>query len=77
MNAARRGALLRLLAAALALALLALAAPGHGTAQQTTVSIEVVESVGVSDSQQALPPAYADTNEGVGVTDSVSVLPPV
>jgi hypothetical protein len=68
--------MLRLAAVVCSLAVLGVGAFDHGAAQQGTVVIDVSETVGVSDSQQALPPAYADVSEGVGVSDAVALVPP-
>jgi hypothetical protein len=72
-----RGAMLRLTGAACLLAVLVVGAFEHGAAQQTTVVIDVNETVGVSDSQQAVPPASADQSETVQVADSIQIVPPI
>ncbi len=68
--------MLRLAAVVCSLAVLGVGAFDHGVAQQATVVIDVNETVGVSDSQQALPPASAGANESVDVTDAVVLVPP-
>jgi hypothetical protein len=71
-----RGAVLRLAAVLSALALLALSLSSSSDAQQQTVVIEVSEAIGVSESQQSVPPASVDRGETVGVADSIEVVPP-
>ena len=44
---------------------------------QPDVVIDVVESITVSDSPEALPPVYINVSESITVTDSIEVLPPV
>jgi len=72
-----RSAALRLAFVVCSLAILGAGAFERGEAQQETVLIEVNETVGVSDSQQALPPASVEQGESVHVSDSVQALPPV
>jgi hypothetical protein len=72
-----RSAMLRLAAVVCALALLALSVSGSSEAQQQAVVIEVNEAIGVSEVQQALPPASVDRSEAVHVADSIEVATPV
>jgi Thrombospondin type 3 repeat len=71
-----RGAVLRLASIVCALALLALSFHSSSGAQQQAVVIEVNEAIGVSDAQQAVPPADLQTAESIIVGDSVAVVPP-
>jgi hypothetical protein len=72
-----RGAVLRLGAVVCSLALLALDLSSSGEAGQQVVVIEVNETIGVSDSQQSLPPASVEQSETVQVADSAQIAPPV
>ena len=72
-----RGAVLRLAAVVGSLALLAAGLSDSGEAQQETVLIDVNETVGITDLQQALPPASVDQSETVQVVDSTRIVPPI
>ena len=72
-----RGAVLRLAAVVGSLALLAAGLSDGGEAQQETVLIDVNETVGITDLQQALPPASVDQSETVQVVDSTRIVPPI